>query len=305
MKKLLALLLAALMVLSMVACASTSDSTTTTDTSADSQTTESTDTTNDASAETSSSDTTDAPAETLIFGTSADYAPFEFMYPDDNGDMVYGGIDVSVAQYIADYTGKTLQTENMAFDYLLASLQKGDFDIVIAAMEATDERKEAADFSDPYYTDYPPMILVKKENADSYKTLADFEGKAVGAQTGTTKADIVTNDMPGANLVALQLVTDLVNQLMYDKVDAVVVDGSVANQYVAENDDFVIADASSELGAAEPYCVAVQKGDPKGLLPGINEAIAKMTAENKIEEFISLADSLSGVAEEVSADTPN
>ena len=305
MKKLLALLLAALMVLSMVACASTSDSTTTTDTSADSQTTESTDTTNDASAETNSSDTTDAPAETLIFGTSADYAPFEFMYPDDNGDMVYGGIDVSVAQYIADYTGKTLQTENMAFDYLLASLQKGDFDIVIAAMEATDERKEAADFSDPYYTDYPPMILVKKENADSYKTLADFEGKAVGAQTGTTKADIVTNDMPGANLVALQLVTDLVNQLMYDKVDAVVVDGSVANQYVAENDDFVIADASSELGAAEPYCVAVQKGDPKGLLPGINEAIAKMTAENKIEEFISLADSLSGVAEEVTADTPN
>jgi len=134
--------------------------------------------------------------------------------------------------------------------------------------------------------------------------LADFDGKAVGAQTGTTKADIVTNDMPGANLVALQLVTDLVNQLMYDKVDAVVVDGSVANQYVAENDDFVIADASSELGAAEPYCVAVQKGDPKGLLPGINEAIAKINEENKMEEFVALADSLSGVAEEVSADAP-
>ena len=97
---------------------------------------------------------------------------------------------------------------------------------------------------------------------------------------------------------------DLVNQLMYDKVDAVVVDGSVANQYVAENDDFVIAEASSELGAAEPYCVAVQKGDPKGLLPGINEAIAEINSENKIEEFIALADSLSGVAEEVSADAP-
>ena len=49
------------------------------------------------------------------------------MYPDDNGDMVYGGIDVSVAQYIADYTGKTLQTENMAFDYLLASPPEGRF----------------------------------------------------------------------------------------------------------------------------------------------------------------------------------
>ena len=292
MKKLLALTLAALMVFGMVACASNTDSTPA-DTSApaDSQTTEQADASTEADASSESTEQADAPAETLIFGTSADYAPFEFMYPDDNGDMVYGGIDVSVAQYIA-------------FDYLLASLQKGDFDIVIAAMEATDERKEAADFSDPYYTDYPPMILVKKENADQYKTLADFDGKAVGAQTGTTKADIVTNDMPGANLVALQLVTDLVNQLMYDKVDAVVVDGSVANQYVAENDDFVIAEASSELGAAEPYCVAVQKGDPKGLLPGINEAIAKINSENKIEEFIALADSLSGVAEEVSADAP-
>ena len=39
---------------------------------------------------------------TLVFGTSADYAPFEFMYPDENGEMVYGGIDVEVAQYIAD-----------------------------------------------------------------------------------------------------------------------------------------------------------------------------------------------------------
>ena len=42
---------------------------------------------------------------TLVFGTSADYAPFEFMYPDESGNMVYGGIDVMVAQYIADYLG--------------------------------------------------------------------------------------------------------------------------------------------------------------------------------------------------------
>ena len=75
----------------------------------------------------------------LVLGTSADYAPFEFMYPNEAGDMVYGGIDVSVAQYIADFTGKELQVENMGFDYLLASLQKGDFDIVIAAMVSDDE----------------------------------------------------------------------------------------------------------------------------------------------------------------------
>ena len=51
-----------------------------------------------------------------------------------------------------------------------------------------------------------------------------------------------------------------------------------------------------------PYCIAVAKGDPKGLLDGINAAIAKMTEENKIETFIADADKLADVAVEVTAD---
>jgi len=188
----------------------------------------------------------------------------------------------------------------MGFDYLLASLQKGDFDIVIAAMEATEERQNAADFSDPYYTDYPAMILIKADKADEYTSLDSFSGKAVAAQTATTKEDIVKNDMPGANLVSLQVVTDAVNQLANDKVDAVVLDGSVAMQYADSNPDLVIADI--DLGEAYPYCIAVAKGDPKGLLPGINEAIADMLKNNKVDEFIADADSLADVAVEVTAE---
>lgn len=245
-----------------------------------------------------------ASSETLILGTSADYAPFEFMYPDENGSMTYGGIDVFAAEYIAETMGKTLTVENMSFDYLLASLQKGDYDIVMAAMEATDERKNAADFSDPYYTDYPAMILVKADKADQYKTLADFDGKSVAAQTATTKEDIVKEQMPGANLVSLQNVNDIVNQLVNDKIDAAVLDGGVALQYEKSNADLKVASASDELGAAEPYCIAVQKGDPKGLLLAINAAIEKMNSENKMDEFIAKADELGDVAVEVSADEP-
>ena len=85
-------------------------------------------------------------------------------------------------------------------------------------------------------------------------------------------------------------------------VDAILVDGGVAEQYAAANPDLVIAAASSELPAAEPYCIAVAKGDPKGLLDGINAALAKMASENKIETFIADADALADVAVEVSAD---
>ena len=244
-------------------------------------------------------------SKTLIMGTSADYAPFEFMYKGEDGTMQYGGIDVSVGQYIAESMGKELKVENMSFDYLLPSLVKGDFDIVIAAMEADGDRLKSADFSDPYYTDLPPAILVKASDAASYKTLADFSGKSVAAQTGTTKLDIVNKQLTGANAVPLALVTDMVNELVNGKVDAILVDGAVAKQYAETNKDLVIADASSELGAAQPYCVAVAKGDPKGLLPAINAAIAKMNEENKLESFISAADALKDVWQEVTADDPS
>ena len=244
-------------------------------------------------------------SKTLIMGTSADYAPFEFMYKGEDGTMQYGGIDVSVGQYIAESMGKELKVENMSFDYLLPSLVKGDFDIVIAAMEADGDRLKSADFSDPYYTDLPPAILVKASDAASYKTLADFSGKSVAAQTGTTKLDIVNDQLTGANAVPLALVTDMVNELVNGKVDAIVVDGAVAKQYAETNKDLVIADASSELGAAQPYCVAVAKGDPKGLLPAINAAIAKMNEENKLESFISAADALKDVWQEVTPENPS
>ena len=254
MKKGMACLLALVMAMSLMACGKQNDSNANDN--------------NDAN----TGDDQPAAKTTLVVGVSADYAPFEFMYPDENGNMVYGGIDISVAQYVADELGLTLQVENMSFNNLLTSLDKGDFDMVLSAMEATPDRLENADFSTGYYSDTPPAILVKADKADQYKTLADFNGKAMGAQAATTK------------------------------VDAILVDGGVAQQYADANPDLVICSASSELPTAEPYCIAVAKGDPKGLLDGINAALAKMASENKIESFIADADALASVAVEVSAD---
>lgn len=259
MKKIVPILLALVMVLSLAACGSTSSE-----------------------------------SKTLVMATSADYPPYEFIILNDKNEQQYVGIDISVSEKIAADMGKELQVVNMDFDSLMAGLQKGDADMVLAAIEVTEERLEAADFSDPYYTDLPPMILVKADKAGEYTSIESFSGKSVGAQTGTTKADLVTSDMPGANLVGLTSVNDLVNQLVYDKVDAIVVDGAVAQQYAKSNSDLAVADVS--LGEAYPYCVAVQKGDPKGLLPSINETIAKLVADGTIEQYIADAEALSDQA---------
>ena len=268
MKKIVAMMLALLMGLSLVACSSTPAG----DDEGDSE-------------------------NVLVMGTSADYAPYEFMYPDENGDMVYGGVDISIAEAIAEDMGKTLKVENMSFEYMLNLMVDGKCDIVLAAMEITPDRDLVADFSDPYFTDLPAMIVVKKADAAQYTSMDSFSGKSVAAQTSTTKEEIVKNDLTGANLVSLSLATDMVNQLVNGKVDAIVLDGAVAQQVVASNDELVVADVA--LGEALPYRVAVAEGDPKGLLPQINETIAKLLADGSIDKFFEEADALSGVLEEV------
>ena len=292
MKKIVSIVLALVLVLSLAACGSTAETADSTST-ATAEPAETAEAAAEETAEAAEEET--ATGGTLVFATSADYAPFEFIVLDENNEQKYVGIDVSVAAAIAEDLGMELQVSNMDFDSLMAALQKGDADIVLAAIEKTEEREEAADFSDPYYTDYPPMVLVKADKADEYTGVDSFSGKSVGAQTGTTKVDIVNDTLTGANLVALTSVNDLVNQLVYDKVDAVVLDGAVALQYAQSNSDLAVAEAVS-LGEAAPYCVAVQKGDPNGLLTSINATIAKLLEDGSIDTFAEEADALSDQA---------
>lgn len=235
-----------------------------------------------------------AAKKTVTLGTSADYPPFEFHILKDGKDQIVG-IDVSMAKAIAAEMGVDLVIKDIAFDNLLIELGQGTVDFVIAAMELSDERDAQADFSDPYYTDLPPMIVTLKGNEGNYDSLDDFAAKTVGAQSGTTKALIVTDEMTGAMPLMMQSVTELVNSLVNGKCDAIVLDGAVAEKYIASNDKLVAVDIS--LGeAAEPYRVAVQNGDPSGLLTSINAAIKKAIDNGDIATWIEEADVLSAEA---------
>ncbi len=281
MKKMLALALAAMMSLSLFGCAqeTTDSAPATTETPTETETT------------TESTESTEAPALTkLVMGTSADYPPFEFHIMEDGTDKVVG-IDVAMSYIIAEDMGLELEIAEMNFDNLFTLMGQGNCDMVVAALETSPEREANASCSDPYYTDLPAMILVKAENADLYTSIEDFDGKSVGAQTATTKADIVTGEMTGALPVLMTSVVDLVNALSYDKCDAVVVDGAVAMQYAEANEGLVIADVA--LGEAYPFRVWVAKDDPLNLLPSINETIARITTDGTMEEIIEVANAQS------------
>ncbi|MEA4955511.1 MAG: transporter substrate-binding domain-containing protein [Pseudoflavonifractor sp.] len=238
----------------------------------------------------------------LVFGTSADYPPYEFHILDNGADKIVG-MDVALAQAIAKDMGAELEIVDMNFENLLTLMAQGKCDFVIADMESTPDREAAADGSDPYYEDLAPMVLVKKANLDQYKTIDDFTGKNVGAQTGTNKALIVTGEdeetapihMTGANPVLLTNVGDLINQLVYDKCDAVVLDGAVAVKYAEANPDLAVVEGV-ELGHVGLPCVWVADGDPQGLLPSINETIAKLKADGSLKTFMEEADAQSSEA---------
>ncbi len=170
----------------------------------------------------------------LVVGTSPDYPPYEFY--SDSAMTQFAGIDVEVAQYIADSMGMELQMEAMNFDNLVTSLSNGDFDMVLAACEYTEERALACDFSDPYYTDLPPVILVKTANLDKYKTLDDINkaGVIIGAQKNTTKAMAAADMFPEAanGMVLESLVPTLVTELKNGTIDLLVLDGNVGMSYV-------------------------------------------------------------------------
>ena len=268
MKKIVALMLAMIMAMGLVACGSS----------------------NDADAEGGEEVTK------IVMGSSIDYPPFEFNILED-GEKKAVGIDVFLGEQIAKDAGAQFEVVDMAFDNLMTLLNQGSCDMVIAAVEYKEDRAESADYSEGYYADLPPVVVTMKGNEDQYKSLDDFSGKIVGAQMATTKADIVNNDMKGAEALLLSSVIDLMNNLTQGKCDALVLDGAVAQKYLDINKDLAACDI--DMGeAAEPYRVWVAKGDPKGLLPQINETIAKVTEDGTMTQWIEQANELSAQAAE-------
>ena len=173
MKKLLALLLAAIMVLSLAACASTAT------TDAPAQTTEAADTTTETAAEPAADaadETAAAEVSTVVPGkltvaTSPDFAPYEFYALDENNDPQLAGFDVALAQYVADYLGLELDIIPMDFDGVLNELATGNVDLGMAGLSPDPARADAMDFSDIYYFGGQSFVTVK-DKADQFTDLA-------------------------------------------------------------------------------------------------------------------------------------
>lgn len=261
-KKALALVLAlSLCVCLLAACGGTTSTNTTT---------------NDADKEAD----TEAGGE-LIMATNAAFPPFEFT--TSNGLVgEYDGIDVAIAQKIAEKAGKTLKVSDMEFDGIIAAVSTGKVDMGIAGMTITEERKNNVDFSDPYYV--AEQVIVVPEDSDIASAEDLKNDKKVGVVIGYTADTIVTEDLAldEANIVRANRGIDVVQDVKNGRLDAVVID-SYTGIKLAESTGLKVVE-DEEAFAAEEYAIAVKKGNSE-LLETINATLAEMKENGEIEEL--------------------
>ena len=234
----------------------------------------------------------------LVVGMSADYAPYEFHYIDENGKDVIGGFDVDIANEIANKIGVDLVIQEMDFDALVSALPAGKVDLVISGMNPTEERAKVVDFSEVYYNS-KHGILVRAEDADKYQTFADLEGAKVGVQLGSTQEKIAKTEIPNVNLQQLSNINNLILELKAGKVDAIVMEKPVAEMAVKSNPELAVGKPIYEEQTGG-NAVGIAKNNPQ-LLAKVNEVITELNESGKMDEYIAKANELAATANIVEA----
>ena len=264
MKKLLSLILALLMVLSLVACGGGSDEP------------------DEGGEETGL--VTVTPGK-LTIATSPDFAPYEFYAIDANGDPQLAGFDMALAKYIADYLGLELEVIPMDFDGTLLELANKTVDCSMAGYSPDPKRADSMDFSEIYYKGGQSFVCLQS-NKGKFPTLADTNKAEykIGGQIGSIQVDLAKENSPEADIVELTKVTDIIAELLAGTLDGAYIEEAVALSYAKNYPDLcVVLDVPYDQ---EGSVVGVSKGNAE-LLAGVNEAIKAAIADGSMDQFVA------------------
>lgn len=264
MKKLIALMLAMVMALSLVACGKPAEND------------------NSANDNNTNTDGDAAATRTFVMGVDAEYPPFSYLGEDGQ----YTGFDVEVCKAVCDLLGWDLQVFGVNWDQKLVQLDAKECDCVWSGMTILDSMKEAGYvISAPYYDN--TQVIMVKEGSD-IKSSADLAGKVVAVQLGTSGEALLADGGDLADLAATfaDLTTcdsflKCFTELGGGAVDAVIVDKPVAVSYAESNKGFTVLDEG--LGA-EQYGIAFRAGDEE-LCATVEDAVAQLVANGTYAEI--------------------
>lgn len=212
--------------------------------------------------------------DALVMATNAEFPPYEFHEGDD-----IVGIDAEMAAAVAEELGMEFKIEDMAFDSIIPAVQSGKADIGVAGMTVTEDRLKNVNFSDTYAT--ATQVVIVKGDSDIAGPDA-LTGKKVGVQLGTT-GDIYASDIKDAEVEQYNKGFEAVQALTQGKIDAVVIDGEPAKEFVKEAEGLKILD---EAFTEEEYAIAISK-DNEELLEKVNGALKTLKDSGKLDEIVA------------------
>ena len=221
----------------------------------------------------------------LTMVTSPDFAPYEFYSLDEAGTPTLAGFDIALGYYIADYLGLELEIIPMDFDGTISELAAGKADIGMAGYSPDPDRENAMSFSDVYYTGGQSFVC-HTDNASLFAALTDANKAEyqIGAQIGSIQADLAKTHTPDADIVELSKVTDIIAEVIAGKLDGAFIETVVAETYAKNYPELCVV-----LGVpydAEGSVVGVKK-DNAALLAAVNLAINAALEDGSMSQFVA------------------
>lgn len=217
----------------------------------------------------------------LIMATNAAFPPYEFI---EGNEIV--GIDAEIAGAIAAKLGLELQIDDMEFDAIVESVKSGKADIGLAGMTVTPERQEVINFTASYATGVQVVIVTEDSAIASVDDLfAEGASHVIGVQRNTTGDLYTTWDLEDAGLATIDRYSkgaEAVQALITGKVDCVVIDNEPAKAFVAANPGLKILDTEY---AVEDYAAAMSK-DNEALYQAANAALEELIADGTVAAIV-------------------
>ena len=214
----------------------------------------------------------------LTVALSPDFSPMEFVDSTKQGQDQYVGFDVTLAKFIAQELGVKLEIQAMSFDACQTAVSTGAVPMSISGYSWTETRAENYELSDYYYAgenETEQVLLIRKDDANKYNSAESFNGVTVGAQNASLQQEYVTKQLPDANLQVIGEIGVGVMELQAGNIEALAVAIGNGKQIIANNPDLVICDWQFEVAAEnEANVVMIHKGETE-LLAAVNAALAK------------------------------
>ena len=220
--------------------------------------------------------------ETLVVAMSPDFAPMEFYDTAKSGDDAIVGFDVILATFVAKELGMKLKIDPMSFDASIAAVASGNADLAISGFSWTAERAETFLISDYYVAgenETEQILITTKDKAAQFTAdKSDFSGLKIGAQGGSLQQLLVEEQLvtKGATIELYENINVAATALATGEIDALAV--AYGNGEALVNDTIVLSDFYFEVEEKYKNNVILLNKEDAELLEAVNAALAKAMA---------------------------